>query len=76
MLDLIRIMVNALVDYPEQVVVSRVGGSQVSVYEIAVAKTDAGRLIGRQGRNANALRILVAAVAAKQRQRVVLQIIE
>jgi predicted RNA-binding protein YlqC (UPF0109 family) len=74
--DLIRILVNALVDHPEKVVVNQVGGNHVSVYEISVAKTDAGQLIGKHGRNANALRTLVAAVAAKNRQRTVLQILE
>ena len=76
MRELIQILVNALVDHPEQVVVNQVGSNHVSVYEISVAKTDAGQLIGKHGRNANALRTLVAAVAAKNRQRMVLQILE
>ncbi|MFP4475474.1 MAG: KH domain-containing protein [Desulfatibacillaceae bacterium] len=76
MKELIRYVAEALVDHPEQVEVSEVEGEQTSVIELKVAKEDLGKVIGRQGRTARAMRILLAAASAKVKKRAVLEIIE
>ena len=76
MKDLITEIVKALVDHPEEVSVSEVGGSHTTVLEVRVAKTDMGKVIGKQGRTAQAIRSIMSAAAGKARQRYMLEIIE
>jgi predicted RNA-binding protein YlqC (UPF0109 family) len=76
MKDLIDYIVRALVDHPEQVTVSEIEGNQTSVLEIKVAKEDLGKVIGKQGRTARALRTILSAASAKNKKRSVLEIIE
>jgi predicted RNA-binding protein YlqC (UPF0109 family) len=76
MKDLITDIVQALVDHPEEVSVNEVGGSHTTVLEVRVAKTDIGKVIGKQGRTAQAIRTVLNAAAGKTRQRYVLEIIE
>jgi predicted RNA-binding protein YlqC (UPF0109 family) len=76
MKELIGYMARALVDHPDQVSVEEVEGNQTSVVELKVAKQDLGKVIGKQGRTARAMRTLLSAAAAKQRKRTVLEIIE
>ena len=76
MKELIMRMAQALVDNPEQVEVSEVLGEQLSVFELRVAKEDMGKVIGKQGRNAKAMRIIVNAASAKVHKRINLEIIE
>jgi predicted RNA-binding protein YlqC (UPF0109 family) len=76
MKDLITEIVKALVDHPEEVSVSEVGGSHTTVLEVRVAKTDMGKVIGKQGRTAQAIRSIMSAAAGKARQRYILEIIE
>lgn len=76
MKDLVKYIAQALVDYPEQVSVMEVEGNQTSVLELKVAKEDLGKLIGKQGRTARAIRTLVSSASAKLRKRTVLEIIE
>jgi len=76
MKDLVTYMVKALVDFPEQVVVNEIEGSQTSVLELNVAKEDLGKVIGKQGRTARAMRTILNAAAAKLNKRTVLEIIE
>ena len=76
MKDLITEIVKALVDLPEEVSVNEVGGSHTTVLEVRVAKTDMGKVIGKQGRTAQAIRTVLNAAAGKTRQRYVLEIIE
>lgn len=76
MQDLIRILVQAMADRPEKVVVSEIERNHVSIYEVSVDKTDMGKLIGKHGRNADALRTLAGAVAAKRRRRTMIEILE
>ena len=59
MKDLIKYIAQALVDHPEQVEVSEVEGDRISVIELKVAKEDMGRIIGKQGRNAQAIRTIL-----------------
>ena len=76
MKDLIKYIAQALVDHPEQVTVSEVEGNQTSVLELKVAKDDLGKVIGKQGRTARAMRTILSAASAKIRKRTVLEIIE
>jgi hypothetical protein len=74
--DLIRFIVQALVDNPGQVSVSEVNGKRTSVFELRVAKTDLGKVIGKQGRNIQSIRTLLSAISAKTRKYAVLEIVE
>ncbi len=76
MKDLIDYIARALVDYPEQVSVSEIEGNQTSVLELKVAKEDLGKVIGKQGRTARAMRTILSAASAKIKKRTVLEIIE
>lgn len=76
MKDLISYIAQALVDHPEQVSVSEVEGNQTSVLELKVAKEDLGKVIGKQGRTARAMRTILSAASAKLKKRTVLEIIE
>ncbi|NVM20550.1 MAG: KH domain-containing protein [Desulfobacterales bacterium] len=76
MKDLIKYIAQALVDHPEEVNVSEVEGEQTSVIELKVAKDDLGKVIGKQGRTARAIRTILGAASAKVKKRSVLEIIE
>ena len=66
----------ALVDRPDAVSVSEISGAHSLILELKVAKEDLGKIIGKQGRNAGALRTIIQAVSAKHRKHTVLEIIE
>ena len=74
--DLVEYIAKALVDHPEQVKVSEVRGEQTSVFELTVAKEDMGKIIGKQGRTALAIRTVLSNASMKIRRRFVLEIIE
>ncbi|MBF0119950.1 MAG: KH domain-containing protein [Desulfobacterales bacterium] len=76
MKDLVKYIAQALVDNPDQVTVSEVEGNQTSVLELKVAKEDLGKVIGKQGRTARAMRTILSAASAKVKKRMVLEIIE
>jgi predicted RNA-binding protein YlqC (UPF0109 family) len=76
MRELIDYIARALVDNPEMVQVSEVEGNQTSVLELKVAKEDLGKVIGKQGRTARAMRTILSAASAKIKKRTVLEIIE
>ena len=74
--ELVEYIAKALVDHPEQVKVSEVQGSKISVIELTVAKEDLGKVIGKHGRTAVAIRTLLSNVSMKTRKRSVLEIVE
>jgi len=76
MKDLIKYIAKALVDSPDEVEVSEVTGERTSVIELRVAKDDLGKVIGKQGRTARAMRTILSAASTKIRKRSVLEIIE
>jgi predicted RNA-binding protein YlqC (UPF0109 family) len=76
MKSLIEYIAKALVDHPEQVKVSEVEGERTSVIELSVAKEDLGKVIGKQGKTARAIRTILSAASTKIRKRSVLEIIE
>ena len=76
MKELITYIAKALVDNPDQVDVLEVKGGQTSVLELKVAKEDLGKVIGKQGRSARAMRTILSAASTKIKKRTVLEIIE
>ena len=76
MKELIDYIAKALVDNPEQVEVSEVEGNRTTVLELKVAKEDLGKVIGKQGRTARAMRTILSAASAKLKKRSVLEILE
>lgn len=76
MKELIGYIARALVDNPEKVKVTEIEGNQTSVLELKVAKEDLGKVIGKQGRTARAMRTILSAASAKVKKRTVLEIIE
>ena len=76
MKDLITEIVQALVDQPDQVSVAEIVGEHTNVLELKVAKSDMGKVIGKQGRNAQALRTVLSAASGKTRKRYILEIVE
>ena len=76
MKDLIIAIVQAIVDRPEEVFVNEIGGDHTIVLELSVAKTDMGKVIGKQGRMAQAIRAILSAASGKARKRYILEIVE
>jgi predicted RNA-binding protein YlqC (UPF0109 family) len=74
--ELIETMARALADHPGRVKVSEIEGEMSSIFELRVAKADFGNVIGKQGRNADAMRTILNVAAMKTRRRVILEIIE
>jgi len=74
--NLVMTMVKALVDKPEEVSLREVEGEKTTVLELRVAKEDLGKVIGKQGKTAKAMRIILNATATKLKKRAVLEIIE
>lgn len=76
MKEFIEYVAKGLVDKPAEVQVSEVEGEQGMILELRVAKEDLGKVIGKQGRTARALRTLLGAASSKARRRVMLEIVE
>ena len=76
MKNLIEYISKALVDKPEEEIVTEIEGEQTSVIELKVAKEDLGKVIGKQGRTARAMRTILSASSTKLKKRSVLEIIE
>jgi uncharacterized protein len=76
MKELIEYIAKALVDSPDEVTVTEVDGESVSVIELKVAKEDLGKVIGKQGRTARAMRTILSAASTKGTKRAVLEIME
>ena len=76
MRDLILIIAQSLVDQPDEVEVAEVRGDKTTVLELRVAKDDLGKVIGKQGKTAHAIRTILNATATKLKQRAVLEIME
>lgn len=74
--ELMETLAKALVDNPEKVMVQELKGKSTSVIELSVAKGDVGKIIGKKGRNADALRTILGAVGMKERKTYVLEIID
>lgn len=73
---LVEYIAKSLVDSPDDVQVNEIEGEQTAVLELKVAKEDLGKVIGRQGRTARAMRTILGAASIRANKRVVLEIIE
>lgn len=76
MKELVEIMAKALVDRPEEVNVTEVDGEKTTVFELKVASSDLGKVIGKQGKTARAMRTILSAAGTKVGKRSVLEILE
>ena len=76
MKELILMIAKSLVDKPDEVQVDEVRGELTTVLELRVAKDDLGKVIGKRGKTAHAIRIILNATATKLKQRAVLEIVE
>jgi len=76
MKDLIAYIAKALVDKPEEILITEIKGQQTIVIELRVAREDVGKIIGRQGRTVQAVRTILNAASAKIKKRSILEIIE
>ena len=76
MKNLIEVIAKSLVDKPEEVKILEIDGERTAVFELRVAKEDLGKVIGKQGKTARAIRTIVNATATKLKKRAVLEIIE
>jgi predicted RNA-binding protein YlqC (UPF0109 family) len=76
MKELIEQIAKALVDNPDQVSVRLIEGEQVAVFELRVAKSDLGKVIGKQGRTATSIRTILSAAGMKLKKRCTLEILE
>lgn len=76
MKELLETIARALVDYPEEVSVNEVEGENTLVLELRVSKEDMGKVIGKQGRIAKAIRAVIKAAAIKENIRVVVEIVQ
>lgn len=76
MKDLIELITKSLVDSPEKVKVTEMDGERTVVYELRVSKEDLGKVIGKEGRTARAMRTILTAASMKTGKRAVLEILE
>ncbi len=74
--SLVEYIAKSLVDHPDQVNVNEVEGEKTTILELSVAEDDLGKIIGKHGRTARAMRTVVNAAASKDRKRAVLEILE
>jgi predicted RNA-binding protein YlqC (UPF0109 family) len=74
--DLIEVVSKSLVDMPEKVTVKEIEGEQTTIIELDVDESDRGKVIGKQGRTAKALRVILKAASTKLKKRSHLEIIE
>jgi uncharacterized protein len=76
MKELIWVIAKSLVDKPDEVEINEIAGDKTTVFELHVAKEDLGKVIGKQGKTARAIRIILNATATKLKKRAVLEIVE
>lgn len=76
MKDLLDYIIKSMVDYPDQVVINEIANQHGSVLEVSVARDDLGKIIGKQGRTARAIRAIIGAASIRANKRVILEIRE
>jgi len=74
--ELLEYIVKMIVDRPDEVDIKEIPGERVVIYEVRVSKEDVGKVIGKQGRTAKAIRTILAAVSLKRGKKVVVEILE
>jgi uncharacterized protein len=73
---LVELMAKSLVDKPEEVVVAEIGGEKTALFELRVAASDIGKVVGKQGNTARAMRTILSAACTKLEKRCVLEILD
>ena len=76
MKELVELIAKALVDNPDKVQVSQIDGEQSSIIELKVSPEDVGKIIGKQGGNIQAIRVILGAAGMKLKKRFILELIE
>lgn len=76
MKELVEVIAKSLVDYPDQVVVTETENEKAIVLELRAAQSDMGKVIGKQGRIAKAIRSVVKAAASKEEKKVIVEIMQ
>ncbi len=76
MKDLVEVIAKSLVDYPDEVTVTQVEKEKVIILELRVGQSDMGKVIGKQGRIAKAIRAVVKAAASKEEKKVIVEIMQ
>ena len=76
MKDLVEVIAKSLVDYPDEVTVTQVDKDKVIILELRVGQSDMGKVIGKQGRIAKAIRAVVKAAASKEEKKVIVEIMQ
>lgn len=76
MKELVELITKSLVDHPDEIVVDEIEGDETTVYELRVAGDDLGKVIGKQGRTARAIRTILSSAGSKLHKRVVFEILE
>jgi len=76
MKELVEVIAKSLVEHPEEVVVTEREGEKATVLELRVAQSDMGKVIGKQGRIAKAIRAVVKAAASKENRKIIVEIIQ
>jgi hypothetical protein len=76
MKEITKAIAQALVDNPEEVAVAMIDSEHTSILKLSVGNGEAGKIIGKQGRTADALRTILNAVAAKEKKRVILEVVD
>lgn len=76
MKELVEVIAKSLVDHPDEVVVTETGNEKAIILELRVAQSDMGKVIGKQGRIAKAIRSVVKAAASKEEKKVIVQIMQ
>jgi predicted RNA-binding protein YlqC (UPF0109 family) len=74
--ELLEYIVKMIVDRPDEVDIREIPGERVVIYEVRVSKEDVGKVIGKQGRTAKAIRTILAAVSLKRGKKVIVEILE
>ena len=74
--SMVEYLAKSLVDHPENVSVNEVEGEKTTILELSVSEDDLGKIIGKHGRTARAMRTVVSAAASKEHKRAVLEILE
>jgi predicted RNA-binding protein YlqC (UPF0109 family) len=74
--ELVELIAKSLVDNPDKVKVSQLDGEQSSIIELKVAPEDVGKVIGKQGRNVQSIRVILSAAGMKLKKRFILELIE
>ncbi len=76
MKELVEVIAKSLVDYPDEVIVTETENEKATVLELRVAQSDMGKVIGKQGRIAKAIRSVVKAAASKEEKKVIVEIMQ